>query len=71
MKFLEPKNIDDDLLTLISQTRTRIKTLENNFKNEQDPRLINSYIYELQALEARYSYYISLSKNDSQSVSVL
>lgn len=62
------KNIDNDLHELIRQTRARIKTLENNFQNTKDPLLINCYIYELKALEGKYSYYLSLLKSDKKQV---
>lgn len=66
MHFFTPKNIDDNLLTLITQNRTRMKTIENNFQNTQNPQLISSYIYELKALEGQYSYYLSLCKSDQE-----
>lgn len=65
MNIFTPKNIDNDLFILINQTKTRIQTIEHMFNLEQNPILINSYIYELQALETRYSYYLSLVKTDS------
>ncbi|MFI3115723.1 MAG: DUF2508 family protein [Clostridia bacterium] len=66
MDYIKPKNIDQDLLNLISQTRDRMKILENNFNYEENELLANSYIYEMKALECRHSYYLTLSKKDLQ-----
>ncbi|MFI3226986.1 MAG: DUF2508 family protein [Clostridia bacterium] len=68
MQFFVSSRIDNDLLIQIRVTRSKIKTVKNQFEFETDPKLINSYIYELKALEERYSYYLSQCKNNVENI---
>lgn len=36
--------------------RAQKQTLENLFNNEIEPKMIESYIYQMQAIDAKYSY---------------
>ena len=44
------------LLEGLCQTRTLIAQAYSGFNNASDPDLIESYVFEINALQARYSY---------------
>lgn len=46
----------------ISAIREDIKAMENAFNNAVEQEIIDSCIYNLKALNVRYSHYLSLSK---------
>lgn len=46
----------DELLEGLSRTRTLIAQAYSGFNSARDPDLIESYVFEINALQARYSY---------------
>lgn len=44
------------LMEGLAQTRTRIAQAYSCFNSTHDPDLIESYVFEINALQARYSY---------------
>ena len=46
----------DALLEGLSRTRTLIAQAYSGFNSARDPDLIESYVFEINALQARYSY---------------
>lgn len=44
------------LVSCLTETRTRIRQAYGSFNNAQDNDLIESYVYEIKALYARYNY---------------
>ena len=45
-----------ELLNSLSQTRTLINQAYGGFNTTSDSDLIESYVYEINALQARYNY---------------
>ena len=45
-----------ELMTALSSTRTLINQAYGGFNSAGDPDLIDSYVYEINALQARYNY---------------
>lgn len=45
-----------DLLRTLAHTRVLINQAYTGFNNTQDDDLIDSYVYEINALQARYNY---------------
>ena len=45
-----------DLLRTLAHTRVLINQAYTGFNNTQDDDLIESYVYEINALQARYNY---------------
>ena len=46
----------DELLEGLARTRTLIAQAYSGFNSARDPDLIESYVFEINALQARYSY---------------
>ena len=56
-----PKHSDQEqerlaLMASLAQTRTLISQAYGSFNHAKDSDLIDSYVYEINALQARYSY---------------
>ena len=52
-----------ELLNSLSQTRTLIKQAYGGFNTTSDSDLIESYVYEINALQARYNYLLRRFKD--------
>lgn len=64
-KKLPPQN--QALLQEIAQTKLAMETAYSNFENVVEPDLIDSYIYQLNAVQERYKFLIRQAKAaDSQ-----
>ncbi len=46
----------DDLLRSLSRTQREIDQAYNHFNFASDPDLVESYVYEITALQCRYNY---------------
>lgn len=46
----------DDLLLSLSHTQCEMEQAYNHFNFTSDPDLIDSYVYEISALQCRYNY---------------
>lgn len=56
-----------ELMNSLSHTRTLINQAYGSFNNTSDSDLIESYVYEINALQARYNYLLRQVK-DMESV---
>lgn len=54
--------IDDYLLKEINQTKIALEAAYSNFENVVDPDLIDSCIYQLNAVQNRYRFLIKQAK---------
>ena len=53
----EPKPSErQDLLESLAATRVQINQAYSGFDTAQDPELVESFVYEINALQSRYSY---------------
>ena len=52
-----------DLMTSLSQTRTQINQAYSCFNTTCDSDLIESYVYEINSLQARYNYLLRRFKS--------
>lgn len=57
-KDVERRELEESL----SQTRLLLAQAYSGFNTSVDQELVESYIYEIQALQARYSYLLRLRK---------
>ena len=68
LRFIfEVKNInlcydEKNILENIKKIRDSLRVLENKLNYETNNDLIDSYIYEIKALQTRYKFYIDLCK---------
>lgn len=53
---------EDQLLLEINQTKQALETAYSKFENVVDPDLIDSCIYELNAIQNRYKYLLKQAK---------
>lgn len=51
------------LMAEIKQTKLALETAYSNFENSLDPDLIDSYIYEVNAVQKRYKFLLRQAKN--------
>ncbi len=51
-----------EILENINKLRLSLQTLYQNYEYVIDPNLIDSYIYEMSSLYAKYDYYVKLCK---------
>ncbi len=51
-----------EILENINKLRISLQTLYQNYEFVIDPNLIDSYIYEMSSLYAKYDYYVKLCK---------
>ena len=52
-----------ELMTALTQTRTLINQAYGGFNSTCDSDLIESYVYEINALQARYNYLLRRFKS--------
>ncbi len=67
MKSISQKVLREDtephpIIVAIRQVCTSIDVVQNRFEQETDPDLIESSIYELQSLRAKYRYLLRTAK---------
>ena len=55
---------DDPLLFELAKTKIELETAYSNFENVTDPDLIDSSIYEVNAVHQRYKYLLRQLKLD-------
>lgn len=65
MKYFKKKSLpeQDTLMAEIKQTKLALETAYSNFENSIDPDLIDSYIYEVNAVQKRYKFLLRQAKN--------
>lgn len=56
---------DLEIVLTIENLQKELSKLHNNLNYVVDPVLIDSYIYQIQAVNRKYSYYIKLCKKHS------
>ncbi len=61
---------DLEILDNINKVKISLKALHHNYDYATDPMLIDSYIYEMSALYAKYDYYLKLCKEKGINVPV-
>lgn len=59
----------EELEECLRETRLRLAQAYANFNLAQDDELVESYIYEIQALQGRYSYLLKQRKALEESTS--
>jgi Protein of unknown function (DUF2508). len=52
----------ENILKTIDEIKQNLYITENKFNNTTEPILIDSYIYELKALQMQYKFYMKLCK---------
>ena len=62
MPEIPEKMSDDEILATIESLREELAVLHNRFDQAIAPMLIDSLIYEIQAVHIRYEYYLNLCK---------
>ena len=60
---MRKKSVDPSLLEHIISTKNRLDTARCFYNQVSDPNLVAACIYEINALQARYSQLISLAKS--------
>lgn len=61
---------DDPLLLELAKTKIELETAYSNFENVTDPDLIDSSIYEVNAVQQRYKYLLRHIKSDETDAAV-
>lgn len=61
--LLRPKKKETPLLDEIRSTVAMLRAAHRWFDTESDPDLIESCVFELEALEARYRYLLRMAKD--------
>lgn len=61
----EPQTDEDyqSLLDNLTQTKNNLDLAYQNFENATDPELIDSYIYEVNAIQMRYKFLLCRLKS--------
>ena len=54
---------DDTLLNDIAQVKYELDNAYSNFENVVDPDLIDSYIFEVNAIQKRYKFLLKYAKS--------
>lgn len=62
MLYKKKKPQDDYLIKEINKTILELETAYSNFENVIDPDLIDSCIYELNAIQNRYKFLLKQAK---------
>ena len=62
------KSTEVDIRDEIFEIQRQIRVAQNGFDNVIEPQLISSYIYELKALNERFSYLIERAKAENQRI---
>lgn len=65
LRTKEIETPEQKLLNEIREVCRKIETAYENFGYEQDDDLVESTIYEIEALKARYRYLLRLAKNQN------
>ncbi len=71
MLFFHSKKEDEDnsaLMAELARTKLALDTAYSNFENVVDPDLIDSCIYEVNAIQQRYRYLLKQLKMDETPV---
>lgn len=63
-KHVEKSSSQEDIMRQIGEINRQMKTTQQNLDLVTDECLIDSYIYELTALNKRYQYYIRRAKKE-------
>lgn len=64
MKHKKKVNLQEEaLLQEIERTKIALETAYSNFENSLDPDLIDSYIYEVNAVQKRYKFLLRQIKS--------
>jgi len=53
---------DHEIVTTLNVLNDEIKSLHSGLNHITDPILIDAYIYEIQAVNMRYKYYLEICK---------
>lgn len=61
---------DDGLIDEIMKTKMALESAYSNFENVVDPDLIDSYIYEVNAVQLRYKFLLKLAKEKDSDMSL-
>ena len=61
---------DHEIVAELNMLNDEIKSLHSGLDNTTDPALIDSYIYEIKALNMRYKYYLEICKRKGISANV-
>lgn len=64
--FKQETQLDEDyqsLLDNLTQTKNSLDLAYQNFENATDPELIDSYIYEVNAIQMRYKFLLCRLKS--------
>ncbi len=71
--FAKPKvpvsTEETEIIENINKLRISLQTLYQNYEYVIDPKLIDSYIYEMRALCAKYDYYLKICKEKGIAIS--
>ncbi len=51
-----------EILEAMQKTREELAQARANFNDAREPELVESCVYEMNALQARYAYYVRLTK---------
>ena len=51
-----------DIIEAMRQTRTDLRNARAAFNNACEPELVEAAVYEINALQARYAYFLRLAK---------
>ncbi|NLK74124.1 MAG: YaaL family protein [Clostridiales bacterium] len=62
MFFKKSKPQENYLINEINKTKLALETAYSNFENVVDPDLIDSCIYELNAIQTRYKFLLKQAK---------
>lgn len=61
---------DETLRNEIMKTKMALDSAYSNFENVVDPDLIDSYIYEVNAVQLRYKFLLKLAKEKDSDMSL-
>lgn len=56
------RDVKNELLNDIAKTKSALDLAYANFENVTDPNLIDSYIYEVNAVQIRYQFLLERAK---------
>ena len=59
-----------EILESLQVIRQDLRCARNNFNNACDPELVEACVYEINALQARYAYFLRLAKEKKASEAV-
>ena len=61
---MKKKKAENDLLTSIEDLRKEMSIVKSRFDMETDECLIDSYIYQMEALNKKYQYFLKQAKKN-------